>query len=70
MQLSRPNTYFRTHKRILGNSIQKRGAKNCDRTRNFFQRFDIPKISEYQAKLCQEDLAKKIFIQFSDKHAN
>ena len=36
---------------------------------NVFSDVDIPKLSENQAKLCEESLTEKRFIQFFEKYA-
>ena len=47
----RSNTYFRRDKRILQNTFQKTGTKNCDRNGIFFSHVDIQNFSKNQAKL-------------------
>ena len=66
----RPNTYFRTHKRVLENTFQKTETKYCNRNGKFFQWCWYSKTIWKSSKTFRGRFKRKEFIQFSKKHAN
>ena len=49
--------------------FKKREQKTTAEKRDFLNTIDVPKLSEDQVKLYEEDFNQKRFIQVSEKHA-
>ena len=55
----RPDMYFKSCKRFVGNTFWKYKPKTTSEIKDFLNAIDIPKLSEDQVKLCEEDLTER-----------
>ena len=51
--------YFKSCKRFLWSTFQKREQKTTAQIKDFLNAINVPKLSEDQVKLCGEDLIEK-----------
>ena len=58
-QSYRPDMYFRSYERFYEALFRKGWQKTTAKIKNFLNAVDVPKLSDDQAKLYEEDLTKK-----------